>query len=74
MYIKDSMKFSFYEIQQITNNISNENLLGEGGYEHVYKGEHKDGHLIVMKRGECNKRESVTTRKTEITISSNNST
>ncbi|KAJ4841683.1 hypothetical protein Tsubulata_002083 [Turnera subulata] len=49
LYIKDSMRFSFPEIQLATDNFSKENLLGEGGYGHVYKGKLKDGQLIAAK-------------------------
>lgn len=43
------MRFTFSEIQLATDNFSNDNLLGEGGYGHVYKGELKDGQLIAAK-------------------------
>ncbi|KAK6938337.1 Protein kinase domain [Dillenia turbinata] len=49
LYVKESMKFSFSEIQIATDNFSSENLLGEGGYGFVYKGELKDGQLIAAK-------------------------
>ncbi|KAM1151145.1 hypothetical protein COP2_034833 [Malus domestica] len=49
MYVKDSMTFSYSEIQLATNDFSKENLLGEGGYGHVYKGELKDGQQIAAK-------------------------
>ncbi|OWM85146.1 hypothetical protein CDL15_Pgr027933 [Punica granatum] len=47
--LKDSMRFSFSEVQQATNNFSKENLLGEGGYGYVYKGNLKDGQSIAAK-------------------------
>lgn len=49
MYIKDSMIFNYSEIQLATNDFSDKNLLGEGGYGHVYKGELKDGQQIAAK-------------------------
>ncbi|KAI9200750.1 hypothetical protein LWI28_012731 [Acer negundo] len=49
LYIRDPMKFSYSEIQLATNDFSKENLLGEGGYGHVYKGELKDGQMIAAK-------------------------
>lgn len=49
LYIKESMRFSYSEIQLATDDFSKENLLGEGGYGHVYKGELKDGQLIAAK-------------------------
>ncbi|KAG8633234.1 hypothetical protein MANES_18G084900v8 [Manihot esculenta] len=48
-YIKDAMRFTFSEIQLATQDFSKENLLGEGGYGHVYKGELKDKQLIAAK-------------------------
>lgn len=49
LYMKDPMRFSFLEIQQATDDFSKENLLGEGGYGHVYKGDLKDGQMIAAK-------------------------
>lgn len=49
LYIKDSMRFSFSEIQLATEDFSKDNLLGEGGYGHVYKGRLKDGQVIAAK-------------------------
>lgn len=43
------MRFNFSQIQLATNDFSKENLLGEGGYGHVYKGKLKDGQLIAAK-------------------------
>ncbi|KAK4429588.1 Proline-rich receptor-like protein kinase PERK14 [Sesamum alatum] len=40
---------SYAEIQIATNDFSSENLLGEGGYGVVYKGQLKDGQLIIVK-------------------------
>ncbi|KAK2967092.1 hypothetical protein RJ640_007407 [Escallonia rubra] len=52
LYIKESMRFTYSEIQLATNGFSQENLLGEGGYGFVYKGELKDGQLIGAKLGD----------------------
>ncbi|KAK8580204.1 hypothetical protein V6N13_143325 [Hibiscus sabdariffa] len=49
LYIQDSMTFSYHEIQRATKDFSEENLLGEGGYGRVYKGELKDGQMIAAK-------------------------
>ncbi|KAK4391012.1 Proline-rich receptor-like protein kinase PERK12 [Sesamum angolense] len=45
----DSMACSYSDIQIATNDFSSENLLGEGGYGVVYKGQLKDGQLITVK-------------------------
>ncbi|KAL4269814.1 hypothetical protein GQ457_HM001900 [Hibiscus cannabinus] len=49
LYVQDSKIFTYSEIQQATNDFSVKNLLGEGGYGHVYKGKLKDGQLIAAK-------------------------
>ncbi|WCJ43456.1 Protein kinase superfamily protein [Euphorbia peplus] len=49
LYIKDTMRFNFSEIQEATHDFSKDKLLGEGGYGHVYKGELRDGQLIAAK-------------------------
>ncbi|XP_011069625.1 probable serine/threonine-protein kinase PIX7 [Sesamum indicum] len=43
------MGCSYSDIQIATNDFSSENLLGEGGYGVVYKGQLKDGQLITVK-------------------------
>lgn len=43
------MRFSFSDIQLATADFSAGNLLGEGGYGHVFKGELKNGQLIAAK-------------------------
>ncbi|MFQ6628561.1 hypothetical protein Gotur_006895 [Gossypium turneri] len=49
LYIEYSKAFTYTEIQQATEDFSKKNLLGEGGYGHVYKGKLKDGQLIAAK-------------------------
>ncbi|PWA48218.1 Concanavalin A-like lectin/glucanase, subgroup [Artemisia annua] len=49
MYIKESMKINHSQIQLATNNFSEANLLGEGGYGLVYKGQLSDGQIIAAK-------------------------
>ncbi|XP_035548344.1 receptor-like cytosolic serine/threonine-protein kinase RBK2 isoform X1 [Juglans regia] len=48
---KSSWKnFTLSDLQAATNNFSHENLIGEGGYAEVYRGELEDGQLIAVKR------------------------
>merc|ERR1712137_539326 len=48
---KSSWKnFTLSELQEASNNFSHENLIGEGGYAKVYKGELEDGQLVAIKR------------------------
>ncbi|XP_022956349.1 probable serine/threonine-protein kinase PBL5 isoform X2 [Cucurbita moschata] len=49
LYLKDTMRFSYSDIQLATADFSAGNLLGEGGYGHVFKGELKNGQLIAAK-------------------------
>ncbi|KAI3725646.1 hypothetical protein L1987_65437 [Smallanthus sonchifolius] len=49
LYIKESMKFAYAEINEATNYFSPDNLLGEGGYGLVYKGWLNDGQIIAAK-------------------------
>ncbi|KAG9148453.1 hypothetical protein Leryth_024451 [Lithospermum erythrorhizon] len=40
----------FRELQVATNNFSSKNLLGKGGFGHVYKGNLRDGTAVAVKR------------------------
>ncbi|WRX24248.1 Serine-threonine/tyrosine-protein kinase [Theobroma cacao] len=42
--------FSLPELRAATDNFSQENLIGKGGYAEVYKGRLKDGKLVAIKR------------------------
>ncbi|KAL2345712.1 hypothetical protein Fmac_006997 [Flemingia macrophylla] len=42
--------FSLSDLRIATNNFSNENLIGRGGYADVFKGSLRDGRLIAIKR------------------------
>nr|GLL41854.1 receptor-like cytosolic serine/threonine-protein kinase RBK2 [Ipomoea trifida]GMD72654.1 receptor-like cytosolic serine/threonine-protein kinase RBK2 [Ipomoea batatas] len=44
------ISFSLPELQKMTDNFSSENLIGEGGYSEVYKGNLEDGRLVAVKR------------------------
>ncbi|XP_059317053.1 protein NSP-INTERACTING KINASE 1-like [Lycium ferocissimum] len=43
-------RFQFRELQAATNNFSNKNILGKGGYGNVYKGCLSDGTIVAVKR------------------------
>ncbi|KAL0438167.1 UNVERIFIED_CONTAM: Inactive protein kinase SELMODRAFT [Sesamum latifolium] len=45
----DSMRYTYSEIQLATNDFASDNLLGEGGYGFVYKGQLRNGQLIAAK-------------------------
>lgn len=49
LYINDSARFNLSEIQLATDDFSKNNLVGEGGYGHVYKGKLRHGQLIAAK-------------------------
>ncbi|XWS16949.1 hypothetical protein CRYUN_Cryun33cG0025700 [Craigia yunnanensis] len=42
--------FAFRELQLATDNFSSKNILGTGGFGHVYKGKLGDGTLVAVKR------------------------
>ncbi|XP_052165333.1 probable LRR receptor-like serine/threonine-protein kinase At1g56140 isoform X1 [Oryza glaberrima] len=42
--------FSYREIKSATNNFSPQNILGKGGYGHVYKGKLLDGRIVAVKQ------------------------
>ncbi|TYJ14414.1 hypothetical protein E1A91_A10G117100v1 [Gossypium mustelinum] len=49
--LKSSWKnFLLSELQEATNNFSHENLIGQGGYAEVYKGQLKDRKFVAIKR------------------------
>ncbi|EEF29495.1 protein NSP-INTERACTING KINASE 1 [Ricinus communis] len=43
-------RFQFRELQVATNNFSNKNILGKGGFGNVYKGILHDGSIVAVKR------------------------
>ncbi|XP_076925154.1 receptor-like cytosolic serine/threonine-protein kinase RBK2 isoform X1 [Bidens hawaiensis] len=50
-YFKPHWKnFTFSQLQSATNNFSNENMIGKGGYAEVYKGVLKNGQLVAVKQ------------------------
>ncbi|KAF7817876.1 Receptor-like cytosolic serine/threonine-protein kinase RBK2 [Senna tora] len=44
------VNFRISELRNATNNFSDENLIGRGGFSQVYKGRLKDGSLIAVKK------------------------
>ncbi|GAV63226.1 Pkinase_Tyr domain-containing protein [Cephalotus follicularis] len=42
--------FTLHQLQAATNNFSQDNVIGEGGYAKVYKGSLADGRLVAIKR------------------------
>lgn len=50
-YFKSSWRnFSLSELQEATNNYSQDCLIGQGGYAEVYKGKLQDGQYVAIKR------------------------
>lgn len=43
-------RFHFRELQIATHNFSSKNILGKGGFGHVYKGTLPDGTFVAVKR------------------------
>lgn len=43
-------RFPFRELQVATNNFSNKNIVGKGGFGNVYKGYLRDGTIVAVKR------------------------
>ncbi|XP_071735409.1 receptor protein kinase TMK1 [Rutidosis leptorrhynchoides] len=48
-----NMVISIQVLKTVTNNFAHENILGQGGFGTVYKGELHDGTKIAVKRMEC---------------------
>lgn len=50
MSIGNSKYFTYEELHEITNGFSANNVLGEGGFGCVYKGQLQDGREVAVKR------------------------
>ncbi|KAL3349924.1 hypothetical protein AABB24_022799 [Solanum stoloniferum] len=60
--------FTFEELKKYTNNFSESNYIGSGGYGKVYRGTLPDGQLIAIKRAEQASKQGSLEFKTEIEI------
>ncbi|CAN0838527.1 Cysteine-rich receptor-like protein kinase 19 [Linum grandiflorum] len=60
--------FSFSDIKSATNNFSNENLLGSGGYGPVYKGILAGGEVIAVKRLSESSNQGVVEFRNEVSL------
>ncbi|GAB2299182.1 mitogen activated protein kinase [Dionaea muscipula] len=65
-----NMMISIQVLRNVTNNFGEENILGQGGFGTVYKGELHDGTKIAVKRMECGviAGKGVTEFKSEIAV------
>ncbi|XP_024028013.1 G-type lectin S-receptor-like serine/threonine-protein kinase At4g27290 isoform X2 [Morus notabilis] len=63
---EDLHLFGFNVIVEATNNFSNDNKLGQGGFGPVYKGKLKDGQEIAVKRLSKNSRQGLDEFKNEV--------
>lgn len=60
--------FTFEEMKKYTNNFSESNYIGSGGYGKVYRGTLLDGQLVAIKRAEQASKQGALEFKTEIEI------
>ncbi|KAK9070740.1 hypothetical protein SSX86_011142 [Deinandra increscens subsp. villosa] len=66
--LKGAKAFSFEELNRCTNNFSESNNIGTGGYGTVYKGSLPDGQLIAIKRAKQGSTQGGLEFKTEIEL------
>ncbi|CAB4314584.1 unnamed protein product [Prunus armeniaca] len=62
------VNISFAEVQRATNNFDNEKLLGEVGFENVYRGTLLDGRKVAVKRAKKGSGQDLREFHTEIKI------
>ncbi|KAI4302608.1 hypothetical protein MLD38_038332 [Melastoma candidum] len=66
--LKGARWFSFEELKKCTNNFSQSNELGQGGYGKVYRGTHSDGQILAIKRAQQGSMQGAQEFKTEIEL------
>nr|CAD1819886.1 unnamed protein product [Ananas comosus var. bracteatus] len=66
--LKGARLFSFEELKKCTNNFSETNEIGNGGYGKVYRGTLSNGQLIAVKRAEQGSMQGESEFKTEIEL------
>ncbi|KAH7670810.1 Non-specific serine/threonine protein kinase protein [Dioscorea alata] len=66
--LKGARCFSFEELKKYTDNFSESNHIGSGGYGKVYKGTLPDGQMVAVKRSQANSLQGGHEFKTEIEL------
>ncbi|XP_057249528.1 leucine-rich repeat receptor protein kinase HPCA1 [Beta vulgaris subsp. vulgaris] len=66
--LKGARFFTFQELQKCTNNFSETNNIGSGGYGKVYKGTLVDGQIIAIKRSQKGSMQGIREFKNEIEL------
>ncbi|KAL8554992.1 hypothetical protein ACS0TY_002976 [Phlomoides rotata] len=66
--LKEVKSFSFEEIKKCTNNFSETNGVGSGGYGKVYRGTLPDGQVVAIKRAQLGSMQGRLEFKTEIEL------
>ncbi|KAL4556396.1 hypothetical protein LXL04_039047 [Taraxacum kok-saghyz] len=66
--LKGARWCSFEELKRCTNNFSDVNLIGSGGYGQVYKGTLDSGHVVAIKRAQQGSLQGAHEFKTEIEL------
>ncbi|THU46199.1 hypothetical protein C4D60_Mb09t02430 [Musa balbisiana] len=66
--IKGARHFSFNDVKKCTNNFSEANEIGDGGYGKVYKGVLSNGQLVAVKRAQEGSTQGVLEFNTEVEL------
>ncbi|XP_074294393.1 leucine-rich repeat receptor protein kinase HPCA1-like [Silene latifolia] len=67
-HMKGARYFSFKELQKCTNNFSEDNNIGAGGYGKVYKGTLEDNQIVAIKRSQEGSMQGTKEFKNEIEL------